>query len=179
MMSHVATGASKHLQFRSRILTHSALRPAYVLFPLTVPLGLAPLSPRVFCLISDRLAIADALRRSRQVFGARFNLASKDHSLIADVGPVEAPVPVGPGGVFAAAWRNYVKSVFQKGHMYTLSCQPRTFLYVAENKTLAGREDRERAGEALGRKLAFVFFERAPGPGNLVRRVDKERMDMY
>ena len=37
-------------------------------------------------------------------------------------------------------------------------------IYVSENKTLAGREDREYEGEASGRKVAFVFFEAAPGP---------------
>ena len=32
-------------------------------------------------------------------------------------------------------------------------------LYVAENKTLAGKEDRTYEGEAQGRKLAVVLFE--------------------
>ena len=35
-------------------------------------------------------------------------------------------------------------------------------LYVAENKTLAGKEDRAYEGEAIGRKLAATFFVEAP-----------------
>ena len=33
-------------------------------------------------------------------------------------------------------------------------------LYVAENKTLAGKEDRAYEGEAMGRKMALVFFSK-------------------
>ena len=53
---------------------------------------------------------------------------------------------------FASAWRNYLKSVFQKGCMYRVSCKPSLVIYVAENKTLAGKEDRAYEGEAMGRK---------------------------
>ena len=49
-------------------------------------------------------------------------------------------------------------------------------LYIAENKTLAGKEDRTYEGEALGRKMAIVFFEDAPG--GLVRRVHRENLGM-
>jgi hypothetical protein len=49
-------------------------------------------------------------------------------------------------------------------------------LYIAENKTLSGKEDRTYEGEALGRKLATVFFEDA-GEG-LVRRVQRESLGM-
>ena len=65
--------------------------------------------------------------------------------------------------------------MFKKGFMYKVSCKPATTLYVAENKTLSGKEDRVYEGEALGRKMAIVFFENAPGPGSLVRRVNRER----
>lgn len=64
-----------------------------------------------------------------------------------------------------------MKSVFQKGFMYRLSCQPSVILYIAENKTLAGKEKRSYEEEAMGRKLAIVLFE--DGPGGLVRRVDR------
>ena len=60
-----------------------------------------------------------------------------------------------------------MKSMFRPGFMYKLSCRPSVMIYVAENKTLAGKEDRTYEGEAVGRKLAFVFFE--PAEGNLVR----------
>ncbi len=73
------------------------------------------------------------------------------------------------------AWRNYMKSVFQKGFMYRLSCKPSVILYVAENKTLAGREERSYEGEALGRKMAVVFFE---DHGGLVKRVNRESFGM-
>ena len=88
------------------------------------------------------------------------------------------PAPAPPGGPFALAWRNYIKSVFKKGFMYKVSCKPAATLYVAENKTLAGKEDRVYEGEALGRKMAIVFFEDAPGPGSLVRRVNRETTGM-
>ena len=60
--------------------------------------------------------------------------------------------------------------------MYFLSSSPSVVFYVAENKTLAGKEDRTYEGEALGRKLAIVFFE--PAEGKLVRRVQREGMGM-
>ena len=50
--------------------------------------------------------------------------------------------------------------------MYKVSCKLATTLYVAENKTLAGKEDRVYEGEALGRKMAIVFFEGVPGDGS-------------
>ena len=64
-----------------------------------------------------------------------------------------------------------MKSVFQKGFMYRVSCNPSVVLYVAENKTLAGKEDRAYEGEAMGRKMALVFFEDADA--SMVRRVDR------
>ena len=53
-----------------------------------------------------------------------------------------------------------MKSVFKKGFMYKLSGK---LFYIAENKTLAGKEDRQYEGEAVGRKMAIIFFETAPG----------------
>ena len=67
-----------------------------------------------------------------------------------------------------------MKSVLQKNFMYRFSGRPSTILYVAENKTLAGKEDRVYEGEAMGRKLAVVFFEDAGG--GLVQRVDRESL---
>ena len=54
--------------------------------------------------------------------------------------------------------------------MYIISCSPSVILYISENKTLAGKEDRTYDGEALGRKLVVTFFEKV---GGLVQRVDK------
>ena len=42
--------------------------------------------------------------------------------------------------------------------MYRVSCNPSVVLYVVENKTLAGKEDRAYEGEAMGRKMVLVFF---------------------
>ena len=50
-----------------------------------------------------------------------------------------------------------MKSVFQKGFMYRVSCNPSVVLYVAENKTLAGKEDRAYEGEAMRRKWPWCF----------------------
>jgi hypothetical protein len=72
----------------------------------------------------------------------------------------------------AAKWRAYIKSVFKKGFMYKLSCKPSVVLYVVENKTLAGKEDRSYEGEAMGRKLALAFFEQMDN--GLVRRVRRD-----
>ena len=62
--------------------------------------------------------------------------------------------------------------------MHKLPCRPSVTLYIAENKTLGGREDRKYEGEALGRKMAVVFFEGLPGPGGLVQRVNRETLGM-
>ena len=101
----------------------------------------------------------------------RFNLPGGHRDLLADGVAAAAVVPAA-GGPFAGAWRNYVKAVFQKGYMYRMSCKPSVVLYIAENKTLAGKEDRAYEGEAIGRKMAVVFFEDLRE--GLVRRVDRD-----
>ena len=60
------------------------------------------------------------------------------------------------GGPSAIAWRYYLESVYKKGFMYKLSGK---LFYIAENKTLAGKEDRQYEGEAVGRNMAIIFFE--------------------
>ena len=87
---------------------------------------------------------------------------------------VASGVPVLVGGPFAAAWRNYLKSVFKKGFMHKLASNPSAACYIAENKTLAGKYDRAYEGEALGRKLAIVLLEDAGG--GLVRRVHRDSL---
>ena len=62
-----------------------------------------------------------------------------------------------------------MKSVFKKGYWYALGTS--LLFYVSENKSLAGKEDRNYDGEAFGRKLAVTFFERAAA--NLVQPVDR------
>ena len=70
-----------------------------------------------------------------------------------------------------------MKSVFQRGFMYRLFCKPSVVLYIAENKTLAGKENRTYDEEAMGRKLAIVFFE--DGDEGMVRRVDRGGAGMH
>ena len=74
------------------------------------------------------------------------------------------------------AWRNYMRAVLVKGRMYKVSCKPDAIVYIAENKTLAGREHRDHEEEALGRKMAVVFYENLPG--GLAQRVHRETLGM-
>jgi hypothetical protein len=113
------------------------------------------------------------LTRSQFLYRDRFNLSAKDGRSLVVGAPVVPGGPVAIGGPFAGAWRNYIRAVFKKGFMYTLSCKPSVYIYSAENRTLAGREARSIEGEASGRKMVIAFFEASPGPGGLVQRVDR------
>ena len=111
--------------------------------------------------------------KSEFIYRKRFNLAVQDGTLLVDFDPAHGH---DHGSPFVLAWRNYMRLVFQKGFMYRLSLNPAVVLYVAENKTLAGKEDRTYEGEAQGRKLAVVFFEDMGD--NLVRRVNRQGLGM-
>ena len=89
-----------------------------------------------------QLEIASAPRKSEFLYRERFNLARTHRDVLVDVASAASAAPAAAGGPFAVAWRNYMRSVFQKGFMYRLSCKPSAILYIAENKTLAGKEDR-------------------------------------
>ena len=65
-----------------------------------------------------------------------------------------------------------MRSVLRKGFMYRISQKPETLIYVSENKSLAGKEDKAIEGEASGRKLVVTFFE--DGDDGLAHRVDRE-----
>ena len=69
-----------------------------------------------------------------------------------------------------------MKSIFKKGFMYKVSCNPSVIFYVSENKTLGCKEDRTYEGEASGRKLVVTFFEDVPG--GLVKRIDQRALGM-
>ena len=56
--------------------------------------------------------------------------------------------------------------------MYRISEAPETFIFVAENKTLAGREDRVSEGEASGRMVVTFFELDATGLAVRVHRED-------
>ena len=108
--------------------------------------------------------------RSEFIFRERLGLSAADHRLLNE--PAHHHVaPHVHGSPFAVAWRNYLKSVFKRGFWYKLSSWPSVFFYVSENKTLAGKEDKNNEGEAYGRKMALAFFEAAGG--DIVQRVDK------
>ena len=66
--------------------------------------------------------------------------------------------------------------VFKKGYMYKLSISPSATLYVCENKTLVGKENKGYDGEAMGRNLSIAFFEAAPGPGDLGQQMNRESL---
>ena len=96
--------------------------------------------------------------RSEFIWRDRLNLRAENHRLLA--------VPVGHAPAshgFEAAWRNYVKSLFCRGNIFKLSCNPDVLMYIGENRTLAGQEHREHEGEAMGRKLTIAFYEMAGG----------------
>ena len=114
--------------------------------------------------------VALGLRESF-IYRERFNLGHAMEVL------EEPPPATTRSDGFAFAWRNYIKSVFKKEYMYRLSCNPDQILYVAENKTLPGREDRTYEGEAMGRKLAVVLFEDMDH--GLVRRVHRDTTGMH
>ena len=63
--------------------------------------------------------------------------------------------------------------------MYKVSCKPAVIFYIADNKTLAGREDRAYEGEALECMLAVVFSQNLPGTGGLAPRVPRETLGMH
>ena len=65
-----------------------------------------------------------------------------------------------------------MRAVLRKGFMYRVPLRPETLLYVSENKTLAGREDKGHLGEAAGRKLVVSLF--ATDAHGSAHRVDKE-----
>lgn len=100
-------------------------------------------------------------------------MSPADHKLLAEAGGA----PPGPPHTFATAWRNYLKSFFTRGFFYKLSSGP-SLLYVSENKTLGGKEERSYEGEGLGRKLAVTFFEQAGEGEGLVQRVEKAGLAM-
>ena len=112
--------------------------------------------------------------RASWIYRRRLNLSLAEHQL------VDAPHdPVASVGKdFTRAWRNYLRLVFEAGHVFTVSLCPSSFLYIAANKIVAGKERRPEDAEPVGRKLAIVFFERAPDDPATLRRVHRETLSM-
>ena len=94
------------------------------------------------------------------IFGERFNLRAIDQAVIHDNDSdndtdddVDAPVPSD------VAWSNYIRFLFQPGHMYQFtSLNASRFMYVTENKSVAYR-DTIRAHQAIGRSINIVWYE--------------------
>ena len=110
--------------------------------------------------------------RSEFIYRERLGLSPQDEGLIAEDHRGHVAPHAISGSAFAVAWRNYVRLVLRKGFMYRISQKPETLIYVSENKSLAGKEDKAIDGEASGRKLVVTFFE--DGDDGLVYRVDRE-----
>ena len=88
------------------------------------------------------------------LFRKRFNLSPDEQSLL-DPPP---PVPPVVGSSYNLAWRNYFRSIFKRGYWFSFTKWPRVVFQIAENKILAGREQRGD-GDAEGRNLVVIFFE--------------------
>ena len=110
--------------------------------------------------------------RSEFLYRQRLGLSQNESHLIAADPRGHVPPHAITGSLFTTAWRNSVRSVLQKGFMFRISQRPETLVYVSENKSLAGKEDKATDGEASGRKLVVTFFE--DGDDGLAHRVDRE-----
>ena len=76
---------------------------------------------------------------------------------------------------FVQAWRNYIRIVLKPGLWYSFAAFRRVVFHVAENKILAGREQRGE-GDAEGRVIVITFFEDSEGSSpasRLVQPVDR------
>ena len=76
---------------------------------------------------------------------------------------------------FVKAWRNYIRIVLKPGLWYSFAAFRRVVFHVAENKILAGREQRGE-GDAEGRVIVITFFEDSEGSSpasRLVQPVDR------
>ena len=107
--------------------------------------------------LGDEDAVATGCRREF-IFRGRLGLSPDMHGLIDEEPRVPLAQHATTGSPSDMAWRNYTKSVLHKGFMYQISEKPDTYIYVSENKTLAGKEDKALVGEATGRKLVVSFF---------------------
>lgn len=114
------------------------------------------------------------------VWAEMFHLRPEDHRLLDAPGPsrsTERSSKAPTTTTSASTWRNYLRGLLRRGWWYSFASRPSIIFYVCENKTVASREARGD-GDAVGRQLSLVFFERFGGVGNLVRRVNREAKNM-
>jgi hypothetical protein len=94
--------------------------------------------------------------RSDFNYRGRFNLRGADIDLLKEAiggrrDPAQTP---------QMAWGMYVRFLFEPNTFYSfLTLDPDKFLFIAQNKSLPGRDERA-AGETLGRPLSVAWFER-------------------
>ena len=116
-------------------------------------------------------AIAPGARRD-SLYWSRLNLSVSEAALLAaDARDVAEP----SRRTFEVAWSNYVRWTFVEGQFYGFeTLRLGMYLYIAENKSLGGREGRAE-GDAIGRPLTAAWFEEREqtAEGCLVRRADR------
>ncbi len=110
--------------------------------------------------------------RADSMFWRRLNLTAAEAALLR----VDARDAAEPARrTFEVAWANYLRWTFARGKFYSFpSLRPSQYLYVAENKSLAGREARAE-DDAWGRSLSVAWFEsqEVTDEGTVVRRLDR------
>ena len=106
------------------------------------------------------------------IYWERLNLSVADSVLLA----ADAREIAGPPRSYEVEWGIYLRWTFVKNRFYSFEgLRSELYLYVAENKSLPGRESRAE-GEALGRPLAVAWFEKReinPDGSITVQRVDR------
>ena len=123
--------------------------------------------------IRARNEIAPGLRRD-SIYWDRLNLSLEDVALVKGI-LAPGGVDHSPNAVFHVQWANHVRWTFTRTSFFSFpTLSPRRYVYVIENKTLAGREDRLE-GDAVGRTLVVAWFEELSETDNgvIVRRCDR------
>eukprot|EP00973_Karenia_brevis_P059730 8314747-Karenia_brevis.AAC.1 len=91
-------------------------------------------------------------------FLERFNISSDNVAILQGAHP-EARHDAVTGGSAEIAWGNYVRFLFQKHNVYSLTRNGITkYIYIAENKSVAYR-DGPAEGDAMGRAISMIFLE--------------------
>ena len=118
---------------------------------------------------ADRDDIAPVFQRNYP-FLDRFNLQLSELRLLGSVGTGSTTL----SNSYLETCRVHWQKTYAPLAFYQILGLSDIFIFVMENKTLAGRE-RRLADDAQHRPLVLCFFERAPGPPDeiIVRRVDK------
>ena len=108
--------------------------------------------------------------RASWLYRQRLGLSASQHALL------EAPhdPTAARSSPFVTAWRTYLRELFVKHFVFTVSARPSVFLYAMENKIMPGKEVRDGDSEPVGHKLIFTFMEAMPDDPLLLRRAHRE-----